>query len=111
MYFCIFTIKDNPVTFEIKYNKPWAGLWRETPLFRSPEQLSELRQFFIEHHTKDKVLQSLATGFRSRFEYRPPVPWGHVNNYQPLCTGEGIRFFREKMREQVLQGRMIGGPG
>ena len=53
----------------------------------------------------------MATGFKSKFEYHPPAPWGHVENYGPVNNKEGSIKLRETLREQVLQGKMIGGPG
>ena len=86
-------------------------MWKYTRLFRSPDEIHKLKRFFVEHHTKTRVIQSLATGFKSEFEYSPPAPWGHVSNYGPVNTKEGSIKLREAMKEQVLQGKMIGGPG
>ena len=34
-----------------------------------------------------------------------------MTNYIPITTKRGSRRFQETMREQVIQGKMIGGPG
>ena len=81
------------------------------PLFRSPTQLQQLDKFFVEHRSNESVLKSLATGFRSEFEYPHPPAWGHVHNYLPLQSFTGSHRLREVFRKQVLEGRMIGGPG
>ena len=60
---------------------------------------------------KDHVMKCLATGFISHFEYQPPVPWGHVENYPPLSGPEGKALLTETMKKQVEAGRVIGGPG
>ena len=73
--------------------------------------MARLEEFLVEHHTKENVLRSMSTGFRSEFEYRPPSPWGHVENYGPINTSIGSLKLRETMKDQVLQGKMIGGPG
>ena len=57
------------------------------------------------------MLEEMATGFVSHFEYPPPEPWGTVINYPALRSPEGILKFRDAMRKQVLEGRMIGGEG
>ena len=53
----------------------------------------------------------MATGFKSKFEYRPPAAWGHVGNYGPVSTKAGALKLREIMKEQVVLGNVIGGPG
>ena len=60
---------------------------------------------------KDHVMKCFATGFISHFEYDPPAPWGHVDNYTPLAGAEGEAVLRKAMRKEVVAGRMIGGPG
>ena len=57
------------------------------------------------------MLESLASGLLSKFEYRTPAPWGHVENYPPLLSELGRNQLRSVMKEQVLCGKMIGGPG
>ena len=57
------------------------------------------------------MLESLATGFQSQFEYPHPPPWGHVVNYPPLQSLSGSGRLREVFKKEVLQGRMLGGPG
>ena len=86
-------------------------LWKLSPVFRFPGLIKSLETFLIEHRSKSHVLESLATGFRSRFEYSPPPPWGQVANYSPLNSASGSQKLREAMRAQVIQGKMIGGPG
>ena len=56
-------------------------------------------------------MSCFATGFISHFEYTEPVPWGHVDNYDPLRGSYGSVLLRSRMRDEVLAGRMIGGPG
>ena len=94
-----------------KFRTLVTELWKWTPLFRSPAQLVALREFFVEHHSKERVLESLASGFLSKFEYRTPAPWGQVENYPPLLSDLGRNKLRSVMKEQVLGGKMIGGPG
>ena len=65
----------------------------------------------MEDDLKDHVLKCFGTGFISHFEYTPPVPWGHVENQTPLHDAAGSKVLRERMREEVIQGRMLGGPG
>ena len=80
-------------------------------MFRSPKQLALLDRYLVKEDTKDHVMKCLATGFISHFEYDPPVPWGHVKNYQPLSGPHGKTLLRNTMRKEVAAGRMIGGPG
>ena len=56
-------------------------------------------------------MKCFATGFISHFEYNPPEPWGHVDNYKPVTGPKGRAALRKAMRKEVLAGRMIGGPG
>ena len=56
-------------------------------------------------------MKCFRTGFRSEFEYKPPPPWGHVQNYPILLTTKGQSNFRNAMAKQVRAGKMIGGPG
>ena len=70
-----------------------------------------LDKFLIKDEMKEHVMNCFATGFISHFEYEPPGPWGHVENYQPVCGAEGRMIIRNKMRKEVCGGRMIGGPG
>ena len=86
-------------------------MWKWTPLYRSPAQLQALENFFVKDDLKAHILAGMATGFVSHFEYPPPEPWGTVNNYPLLTTAEGRLKFRQAMKAQVLQGRMIGGEG
>ena len=65
----------------------------------------------VEDEMKDHVIQCCKTGFVSHFEYPEPEPWGHVQNYEPLTSRQGRLVFTKAMREQVLLGKMIGGPG
>lgn len=88
-----------------------VGLSEQTTLFRSTVQIEALDKFFIEHASKAHVLRSMEEGFRSQFEYPRPPPWGHVQNYPPLLSTHGQHKLREAMKIQVLQGKMIGGPG
>ena len=74
-------------------------------------ECAALDQFFIQSDTKAHVLESFEKGFASTFEYKPPAPWGYVNNYPPLLTAEGRKRFRDAMQVQVRTGKMIGGPG
>ena len=60
---------------------------------------------------KNHVMKCFATGFISHFEYEPPQPWGHVENYKPVSGHEGEEVLRKAMRKEVQAGRMIGGPG
>ena len=87
------------------------GLSKHTALFRSTNQIAALDKFFIEHSSKAHVLKSMEEGFRSRFEYPHPPPWGHVQNYPALLSTQGRQKLREAMKTQVLQGKMLGGPG
>ena len=80
-------------------------------MFRSPVECEALEEFFVKSDSKDHILESFSRGFASQFEYKPPVAWGHVNNYPPLLDTKGRSKFREKMQKQVVAGKMIGGPG
>ena len=60
---------------------------------------------------KDHVLECFETGFVSHFEYPVPEPWGHVENYEPLTSYQGRVALTNAMKSQVVQGKMIGGPG
>ena len=82
-----------------------------TPLYRSPKQLQALYEFFVEDKVKSHVLAEMATGFVSHFEYPPPEPWGTVTNYPKLTSPDGKQIFRQAMKKQVLEGKMIGGEG
>ena len=87
------------------------GLWRLSPLFRSPPQIAKLNEFLVPDTLKSHILECFTTGFISHFEYPPPTPWGHVENYALVKDPEGVRALRKKMKQEVLGGRMIGGPG
>ena len=80
-------------------------------MFRGPKELASLDRYLIEDEMKDHVMKCFQTGFISHFEYDPPAPWGHVDNYSPLSGSEGRAVLREGMKKEVLGGRMIGGPG
>ena len=54
--------------------KPWIELYKWSPLFRSPQQLEALRNFFIDDPIKEHVISEFATGFVSHFEYHTPTP-------------------------------------
>ena len=88
-----------------------VGLSELTTLFRSTKQIAALDKFFSEHASKAHVLRSMEEGFRSRFEYPHPTSWGHVENYPPLLSIQGRKKLREAMKNQVLQGKILGGPG
>ena len=90
---------------------PITDLWRLSPLFRSPNQLTRLERYLIKDVMKDHVMKCFATGFISHFEYDAPDPWGHVENYKPVAGPKGEEVLRNKMKKEVLGGRMIGGPG
>ena len=87
------------------------GLWRLSPLFRSPLQIAKLNEFLVPDALKSHVLECFATGFISHFEYPPPAPWGHVENYALVKDPEGVKALRKRMKKEVLGGRIIGGPG
>ena len=74
-------------------------------------ELARLESYFVEDEMKDHVLKCMATGFISHFEYNPPDPWGHVENYQPVLSSEGQAKLRKAMEKEIRAGRMIGGPG
>ena len=60
---------------------------------------------------KEHILKCFKTGLISHFEYKEPAPWVHVKNYGPLTSAHGKKAMREAMKKQVLEGKMIGGPG
>ena len=60
---------------------------------------------------KEHVLAGFATGFVSHFEYAPPKPWGHVDNYPLVKSPEGGEKLKSTMDKQVKAGKMIGGEG
>ena len=60
---------------------------------------------------KEHVMAGFATGFVSHFEYPPPNPWGHVQNYPCVSTMQGEAKLRAAMGEQIKAGKMIGGKG
>ena len=80
-------------------------------MFRSPVELAALKRYLLPDEMRDHVLSCFARGFISHFEYAAPEPWGHVDNYDPLRDGRGSELLRSRMKEEVLAGRMIGGPG
>ena len=94
-----------------KISNPVPDLWRFSELFRSPTEIRSLDSFYIADEMKAHVLECFKTGFVSHFEYPLPEPWGHVVNYEPLKSDTGKEILRRAMRKQVLQGKMIGGPG
>ena len=109
---CLLALPTKLSTYTHKSNKTLViDLSEYTALFRSKDQIAALHRFFIEHSLKSQVLKSMQKGFKSRFEYPHPPPWGHVENYPPLLSVPGRQKLRETMRKQVLQGKMIGGPG
>ena len=67
-------------------------------------------RYLVEDKMKDHVIKCFATGFISHFEYDPPDPWGHVDNYTPLAGTEGEAVLRRAMMKEVVAGRMIKGP-
>ena len=89
----------------------FLGLWMLTNLFRSPAECDALGKFFVNCDSKAHVLENFRCGFASQFEYKPPVAWGHVNNYPPLLDNVGRGKFRREMHKQIIAGKMIGGPG
>ena len=99
------------MSLNVQNCKTLTELWKWSPLFRSPAQLTALQQFFIADPIKNHVLEEFATGFVSHFEYPVPEPWGSVSNYPPLKTPQGATRFRQAMEEQVRAGKMIGGKG
>ena len=70
-----------------------------------------LNDYLVQDVLKDHILDCFATGFISHFEYSPPIPWGHVENYALVKDREGSNILRERMGKEVRCGRMIGGPG
>ena len=70
-----------------------------------------LKEYLVKDETTSHVLECFSTGFVSHLEYHLTEPWGHVVNYDPLKTARGREVLRNAMREQVLCGKMIGGPG
>ena len=70
-----------------------------------------MRSYLVEDELKAHVLDCFETGFVSHFEYPLPSAWGHVENYDPLKSEEGQEILRRAMRKQVVEGKMIGGPG
>ena len=60
---------------------------------------------------KTHVLAGFATGFVAHFEYPLPKPQGSVENYPKLISPLGRKNFSFAMKEQILQGKMICGPG
>ena len=67
--------------------------------------------YFIEDEMKEHVIECFKTGFISHFEYPPPEPKGHVDNYDPLRTPKDRAVLTEAMKKQVILRKMIGGPG
>ena len=88
-----------------------TDLWKYNKLFRSPTEIARLRKYLVDHEMKEHVLKCFETGFVSHFEYPTPKPWGHVDNYDPLRSSSGKSALRAAMKKQVLQGKIIGGPG
>ena len=86
-------------------------MWKWTKLFRSPEEVAALRTYLVDDVLKEHILECFETGFVSHFEYRVPVPFGHVVNYEPLTSNSGREALTNAMKAQVVQGKMIGGPG
>ena len=80
-------------------------------MFRSPGELRDLSSFLIEDSMKAHVLAGFATGFVAHFEYPLPKPWGSDKNYPPVDSERGRRNLTTAMKEQILEGKMIGGPG
>ena len=80
-------------------------------MFRSPVELAALKRYLLPDEMRDHVLSCFARGFIRHFEYAAPEPWGHVDNYDPLRDSRGSELLRSRMKEEVLAGRMIGGPG
>ena len=88
-----------------------AGLWKLSPLFRSPSELANIQNFLTNDPMKEHVLACFATGFVSHFRYKLPQPQGSKSNYGPLKTKAGQVKFTAAMRKEVLAGHMLGGPG
>ena len=79
--------------------------------FQKPGSIEKLDDYLLQDELKNHILECFATGFISHFEYSPPVPWGHVENYSLVKDAIGSKILRERMEKEVRCGRMIGGPG
>ena len=66
------------------------------------------RQFLVDDPSKSNVLDMLAHGLRGDWG-KLPIPGLPVTNF--LTTHSAILKCRNRFKNEVLMGRMLGGPG
>ena len=77
--------------------------------FRSPETIAAIDAFLCANPLKTEVLRMLATGLRGHWgPQMPPAGRPAANNLGSVAANRKCRL---RFKNEVLAGRMIGGPG
>lgn len=82
---------------------------RLLPHFRSPRIIAAIDAFLCDHPQKAEVLRMLSTGLRGQWGPQMPPSGLPAANY--LGSVAARRKCRLRCKNEVLAGRMIGGPG
>ena len=83
-------------------------LWRLLPNFRSPGLIRDNSRFFLDTPLKEAVLSMLSEGLRGDWDVLPE-PGVLCNNF--LSDPIAREKCRQRFKNEILKGRMIGGPG
>ena len=83
-------------------------LWRLLPNFRSPELIRDNSRFLLDTPLKEAVLSMLSEGLRGDWDVLPE-PGVLCNNF--LSDPIAREKCRQRFKNEILKGRMIGGPG
>ena len=82
---------------------------RVLPNYRPPELLKTINAFLLPHPSKPAVLRMLANGLQGNWDSHFPQPNLPARNY--LGSPAARQKCRNRFKNEVLAGRMIGGPG
>ena len=107
VYFVVYFIFSCQCVF---FLGPISSLHKFLPIFRSPSLISLHQRFFLSSPTKLSVLRDLGCGLQGDWDVSQLPPCGSAaRNY--LKTDVATRKCRERFRNEILKGRMLGGPG
>ena len=84
-------------------------MYRVLPHFRSPTTIAAIDAFLCDHPLKAEVLRMLSSGLRGNWGPQMPPAGRPAANY--LGSVAANRKCRLRFKNEVLAGRMIGGPG
>lgn len=84
-------------------------MYRVLPYFRSPSTIAAIDSFLCPHPQKAEVLSMLAAGLRGHWAPHLPRPNHFAANY--LGSAAARSQCRLRFKNEVIAGRMIGGPG